>query len=127
MGDWGGRESAKEAKRQKRSNTSDYISISGRVFRGLANAGVKKKEEKGGKERKKEKETRRAKESASIVWIPGSTIIIAIVLSLFILYRTCYRVRLVRLSSLQIANDDQLGNVVDREAQVPPFSVEAGG
>jgi hypothetical protein len=32
---------------------------------------VKKEEEKGGRERKKEKETRRAKESASIVWIPA--------------------------------------------------------
>jgi hypothetical protein len=122
----------REQKRQKRANTRREAAVraiisrdSSRVCRGLANAGVKKQEEKGGRERKKEKETRRAKESASIVWIPA--------------YRnnnsdySHYPFRTVLVFTCPLlmnecsdpfqSNGDQLGNVVDREDQVPPFNV----
>jgi hypothetical protein len=78
---------------------------------------VKKEEEKGGRERKEEKETRRAKESASIVWIPAysNNSDYSQLSFLCLLSSSCFS---VQCSDLLQSNGDQLGNVVDRE-QVP--------
>ncbi|KAL2846307.1 hypothetical protein BJX68DRAFT_127719 [Aspergillus pseudodeflectus] len=121
----------REQKRQKRANTRREAAVraiisrdSSRVCRGLANAGVKKQEEKGGRERKKEKETRRAKESASIVWIPAYSNNSDYSHYPFrtVLVFTCPLLMNVQTLS-RATNGDQLGNVVDREDQVPPFNV----